>query len=165
MEKKKIEVRPYKRSDAQDLAQIYYNTIHQVNAKDYSKIQLDAWAPESSRKAEYWLEKLEITNPFVAISNDTVVGFAEFEPNGHIDCFYCHHEWVGLGVGAALMNAIHERARDQKINKIFVEVSITALPFFEKHGFKILEKQTVFIKDIGLINFKMEKFISSLSKL
>ena len=42
MEKKKIEVRPYKSSDAHDLAQIYYNTIHQVNAKDYSKIQLDA---------------------------------------------------------------------------------------------------------------------------
>lgn len=62
-----------------------------------------------------------------------------------------------LGVGTALINAIHEIAYNQKINKIFVEVSITALPFFEKHGFKILEKQTVFIKDIGLINFKMEK--------
>jgi putative acetyltransferase len=160
MEKKKIEVRSYKSSDAQDLAQIYYNTIHQVNAKDYSKIQLDAWAPENSGQAEYWVKKLEKTNPLVAISNGTIVGFAEFEPNGHIDCFYCHHQWVGIGVGTALMNAIHEIARDQKIAKIFVEVSITALPFFEKQGFKILEKQTVFIKDIGLINFKMEKFIN-----
>lgn len=157
MEKKKIDVRPYKSNDAQYLAQIYYNTIHEVNAKDYTKIQLDVWAPESSGKAEYWLKKFEKTNPLVAISNGTIVGFAEFEPNGHIDCFYCHHEWVGLGVGTALMNAIHEIARDQKINKIFVEVSITALPFFEKHGFKILEEQTVFIKDIGLVNFKMEK--------
>jgi len=162
MEKKKIEVRPYKSSDAQDLAQIYYNTIHEVNAKDYSKIQLDAWAPESSSKAEYWLKKFEKTNPLVAISNDIIVGFAEFEPNGHIDCFYCHHEWIGLGVGATLMNAIHEIASDQKMAKIFVEVSITALPFFEKHEFKILEKQTVFIKDIGFINFKMEKLIRSL---
>ena len=83
MVKKKIEVRPYKSSDAQDLAQIYYNTIHQVNAKDYSKIQLDAWAPESSAEAEYWVKKLKKTNPLVAISNGTIVGFAEFEPNGH----------------------------------------------------------------------------------
>lgn len=113
MEKKKIEVRPYKSSDAHDLAQIYYNTIHQVNAKDYSKIQLDAQAPESSGKPEYWVKKLEKTNPLVAISNGTIVGFAEFELNGHIDCFYCHHEWVGIGVGTALMNAIYEIARDQ----------------------------------------------------
>lgn len=157
MEIKEIVVRPYKRSDAQDLAHIYYNTIHQVNAKDYSKIQLDAWAPEKRGQAEYWLKRSEKMNPLIATSNETVVGFAEFEPNGHIDCFYCHHEWVGKGVGTALMNAIHEMARDRKINRIFVEVSITALPFFEKHGFKILEKQTVFIGDIGLINFKMEK--------
>ena len=61
MKKKKIEVRAYKSSDAQDLAQIYYNTIHLVNAKDYSKIQLDAWAPESSGKAEYCVKKLEKT--------------------------------------------------------------------------------------------------------
>lgn len=157
MEKKKIEIRAYKSSDTQDLAQIYYDTIHQVNAKDYSKIQLDVWAPESSGKAEYWVKKLEKTNPLVAISDGTIVGFAEFEPNGHIGCFYCHHEWIRMGVGTALMNAIHEIARKQKNNKIFVEVSITARPFFEKHGFKILEKQTIFINDIGLINFKMEK--------
>ncbi len=31
-----------------------------------------------------------------------IVGFAEFEPNGHIDCFYCHHEWIGYGIGHAL---------------------------------------------------------------
>jgi len=159
MKKKKIDVRSYKTSDAQDLAQIYYNTIHKVNAKDYSKIQLDAWAPKSSSEAENWLKKFEKTKPLVAVSDGAIVGFAEFEPNGHIDCFYCHHEWVGQGVGAALMNAIHKIAHDQKIAKIFVEVSITALPFFEKHGFKILEKQTVSIKGIGLINFKMEKHL------
>ena len=161
MKKKEIDVRPYKSSDAQDLAKIYYKTIHEVNAKDYSKIQLDAWAPEVSLEGENWLKKFEKTSPLVAVSEDTIVGFAEFESNGHIDCFYCHHEWIGLGVGAALMHAIHEIALDQSIPKIFVEVSITALPFFEKHGFKILEKQTVFIKDIGLTNFKMEKILTS----
>ena len=159
MENKEVNVRPYKSSDAQDLAQIYYNTIHKVNAKDYSKIQLDAWAPTLSNDAENWHKKFEKTSPLVAVSDGEVVGFAEFESNGHIDCFYCHHEWIGQGVGTALMNVIHEIARDQKIPKIFVEVSITALPFFERHGFKILEKQTVFIRDVGLTNFKMEKIL------
>lgn len=55
------------------------------------------------------------------------------------------------------MNAIHEIARGNKISKIFAEVSITARPFFEKHGFTVIEKQKVSIRGIELVNFKMEK--------
>ncbi len=157
MEKKKIVVRAYESNDATDLAKIYYNTIHKVNTKDYSEIQLEAWAPKSSIEADSWLKKFEKTKPLVAVDDKTVVGFAEFESNGHIDCFYCHHEWIGFGVGSALMNAIHEIAHGQKILKIFAEVSITARPFFEKHGFTVTEEQKVSIKGIELINFKMEK--------
>lgn len=99
MEKKKIIIRPYNSSDAQDLAKIYYNTIHEVNVKDYSEIQLDAWAPKRSIEVEGWSKKFAKTKPLVAVVDETLVGFAEFEPNGHIDCFYCHHEWIGFGVG------------------------------------------------------------------
>ena len=41
----KIQVRRYQDGDAKFLSQIYCNTIHTVNAKDYTKEQLDAWAP------------------------------------------------------------------------------------------------------------------------
>ena len=44
----KIQVRRYQDGDAKFLSQIYYNTIHTVNAKDYTKNQLDAWALWSS---------------------------------------------------------------------------------------------------------------------
>ncbi|MHB1949598.1 MAG: GNAT family N-acetyltransferase [Gammaproteobacteria bacterium] len=42
----------------------------------------------------------------VAVMDDKIVGFAELEDNGHIDCFYCHHEYQGCGVGSALMREI-----------------------------------------------------------
>ena len=67
MEKKKIVVRAYASNDAADLAKIYYNTIHEVNAKDYSEIQLDAWAPKSSIEADSWFKKFEKTKPLVAV--------------------------------------------------------------------------------------------------
>ena len=57
------------------------------------------------------------------------------------------------------MNAIHEIAHSQKISKIFAEVSITARPFFEKHGFTVTEEQKVSIKGVEFINFKMEKVL------
>jgi putative acetyltransferase len=130
--KAKIFIRKYIVEDAQSLANIYYITIHRINIRDYTQQQVDVWAPETSRDTTGWLKKFERTNPFVAIVNDTIVGFAEFEPNGHIDCFYCHHEWIGCGVGSALMKAIYASAAQQSIKYICAEVSITAKPFFDR---------------------------------
>ena len=45
------------------------------------------------------------------------------------------------------------------ISKLQTDASITAKPFFEKHGFKTVQQQTVKIKDVELINYKMEKLI------
>lgn len=158
-EKEKISIRKYIAEDAQDLANIYYNTIHLINIRDYNQQQVDVWAPETSKEIARWLKKFERTNPFVAIINNKVVGFAEFEPNGHIDCFYCHHEWIGHGVGSALMKAIDEAAYQQGIKHIFAEVSITAKPFFDRCGFATVTQQTVEIKGVFLTNYKMEKLI------
>lgn len=157
MTSKKIIIREYQAEDVQDLANIYYNTIHNFNIRDYTQEQVNVWAPESSREAIYWAKKLEKTKPFVAILDNTLVGFAEFEPDGHIDCFYCHHLWIGCGIGSALMSAIYEQAKKKNIPRIFAEVSITARPFFEKQGFTTITQQTVVVAGIELINYKMEK--------
>lgn len=136
---------------------IFYNTIHQVNIRDYTQEQVNVWAPESSLEASRWAKKFERTKPLVAIIDNIVVGFVEFEQDGHIDCFYCHHQWIGYGIGSALMNAIYEKAKQKKILRIYAEVSITARPFFEKQGFITTKEQTVVIEGIQLTNFKMEK--------
>lgn len=155
-----IFIRNYHSEDAQALANIYFNTIHRINIKHYTQEQVNVWAPESRLEGEGWKKKFLRTNPIVAVVGSKVVGFAEFEPNGHIDCFYCHHEWIGKGVGSALMNEILKRAKNSNIDRIFSEVSITARPFFEKQGFVVLSEQKVVIKDIELTNYKMERKLS-----
>lgn len=154
----KIQVRRYQDGDAKFLSQIYYNTIHTVNAIDYTKEQLDAWAPWSSvQDYRGWQEKLEKIKPFVALINDKIVGFAEFEPNGHIDCFYVHHEFQGSGIGSALIYETEKEAVDKSIYRVYAEVSITAKPFFEAKGFHVVKQQADTIRGIELINFVMEK--------
>ncbi len=154
----KIQVRRYQEGDAKHIAHIYYNTIHTVNAKDYTKEQLDAWAPWSSvQDYSGWQEKLEKIKPFVAFINNAIVGFAEFEPNGHIDCFYIHHEFQGGGIGSTLIHEIEKEAADKSISRVYAEVSITAKPFFESIGFNVVKQQIVQIRGVELINFVMEK--------
>ena len=37
-------IREYRSADCKELAELFYHTVHIVNAKDYTKEQLDAWA-------------------------------------------------------------------------------------------------------------------------
>jgi putative acetyltransferase len=155
----RITIRKYKPEDTQALASIYFNTIHLINSQHYSKEQVDVWAPLKSLEGEGWLKKFLRTNPIIAVVDNEIVGFAELEPNGHIDCFFCHHNWIRRGVGSALMHKIHEDAQKQNITRIFSEVSITAKPFFEKHGFTTICEQKMVRNNVELINYKMEKLL------
>lgn len=125
-----IIIRQYIPDDAQQLADIYYYTIHNINVQDYSEDQVNAWAPSSSLELTGWKKKWETITPLVALINNKIVGFAEFEPNGHIDCFYVHYEHQGVGIGSSLMNEVYKKANDLNLKRVFAEVSITAKPFF-----------------------------------
>ena len=37
-------IRAYRPEDCGEMAELFYNTVHTVNAKDYTKEQLDVWA-------------------------------------------------------------------------------------------------------------------------
>lgn len=37
-------IRPYCEEDLEEIAQLFYDTVHTVNAKDYTPRQLDVWA-------------------------------------------------------------------------------------------------------------------------
>lgn len=158
--KHEIIVRPYQEADASFLAKIYFDTIHIINSNDYTQDQLEAWAPISSLDPSKWIPKWRNVPPIVAVMNDRIVGFAELEATGHIDCFYCHHDYQGKGVGTALMQAIEERALANNTTRLFAEVSITARPFFEARGFNVEKEQSVMVRGVALTNFVMEKGIS-----
>jgi len=49
-----------------------------------------------------WKESVRQRNPFVVEHEGKIIGFAELEANGHIDGFYCHHQWQRKGVGKLL---------------------------------------------------------------
>lgn len=154
-----IKIRNYLESDAKFLAEIYYNTIHNINIADYTKEQIDAWAPESSLEMDGWIKKWQNLPPLVAVVDDKIVGFVEFENNGHIDCFYVHHQFQGKKIGSKLIEKIEKIAKQKNLSRIYAEVSITAKPFFKKMGFKISKAQKVLIRGIELDNFVMEKQI------
>ena len=152
-----IIIRQYIPDDAQQLANIFYYTIHNINIQDYTEDQINAWAPSSSLKVTGWMKKWETIKPLIALMDNKIVGFTEFEANGHIDCFYVHHEYQRIGIGSSLMNEVFNKANDLNLKRLFADVSITAKPFFESKGFKVVTQQNKDIRGVILTNFAMEK--------
>lgn len=153
-------LRRFKEEDTKQLCDIYYDTIHNVNKNDYTEEELEAWAPSNSYNEESYkkdTERWNKINPFVVVDNDIAVGFAELEDNGHINCFFVHHEYQGRGVGSMLLDACMEEAVKLKYKKIVAEVSITAKTFFQRKGFRVIKPIVCEISGLKMNYFLMER--------
>ena len=89
----------------------------------------------------------------VAIDNNIIVGFGDIDKTGYLDRLYVHADYQGKGVATAICNRLEQAVQ----GKITTHASITAKPFFEKRGYKVVKEQQVERQGIYLINFCMEK--------
>jgi len=84
-----MQIRQSTQQDASEIMRLFYETIHAINIKDYSQEQVNAWAPvPDSMSVGRWAKRQETKQTFVADHNGQIIGFAELESTGHIDCFY-----------------------------------------------------------------------------
>ncbi|RCJ38574.1 acetyltransferase [Nostoc punctiforme NIES-2108] len=150
-----MRIRIYEIADTKEIMKLFYDTIHEVNIRDYTEEQVAAWAP-ANMDIEVWIKSLGSKFTYVA-EEDKIIGFGELEANGHIDRFYCHKDFQRKGVGKKILEQIELKANSLGVEKLFTEASITAKPFFESQGFIVIKKQEVERRGQKLINFVMEK--------
>ncbi|PWU21496.1 MAG: GNAT family N-acetyltransferase [Bdellovibrio sp.] len=143
-------------SDIEPLERLFFRTVRQINVRDYTKEQVEAWAPANG-DFDKWRKSFEGKSVFVSEEKSVVSGFCELEPNGHIDRFYVSADRIGQGLGRMMYQALEQEASVLKIRRLFAEASITAKPFFEKMGFTVVKEQVVNVKGIAMTNFVMEK--------
>ncbi len=150
-----IRLRPFHPADVPALFALFRGTVHRVNSRDYSPEQVRAWAPDEINPTRW--ATLADRFAVVAEIGDQQVGFADLEPDGHIDRFFVHADHQGCGVGGTIMRALVAEATRTGLTRLFAEVSITARPFFERHGFTVLMEQQVVVRGVALTNFRMER--------
>ncbi|WP_028551214.1 GNAT family N-acetyltransferase [Paenibacillus sp. UNC451MF] len=153
-------IRKFQASDTSPIVALFYETVHSVNGRDYSQEQLDAWAPrdEEMLKLATWRDSLSRNSTYVAeIGGGMIVGFSDMTSEGHLDRLYVHKDFQRQGIATALVNTLETEARALGLAEIDTEASITARPFFERHGYRVIESQVVERRGIQLVNFKMIK--------
>lgn len=145
-------IRPYQPEDCKELARLFFNTVHTVNAKDYTKQQLNAWAT-GSVDLEAWNRSLTEHFTLVAMENGIITGFGDMDATGYLDRLYVHRDFQGRGIASALC----DRLEASVSGSVTTHASITARPFFEKRGYRVIKEQQVERRGVLLTNFVMEK--------
>ncbi len=147
-----MEVRKYQQSDCEELTELFYNTVHTVNAEDYTKEQLNTWAT-GQVDLEKWNQSLQEHFSVVAVDHEVIVGFGDIDKTGYLDRLFVHADYQGKGIATAICDQLERAAQ----GNIVTHASITARPFFEKRGYQVVKEQQVERQGILLTNFIMEK--------
>ncbi len=145
-------IRAYQSSDCKELTELFYNTVHTVNAKDYTQEQLDVWAT-GQVDLKKWDQSLQKHFSIVAVDDNIIVGFGDIDKTGYLDRLFVHAGYQGKGIATAICDRLEATVQTH----IITHASITARPFFEKRGYKVAKEQQVERQGLFLTNFVMIK--------
>lgn len=138
MSAKEILIREYRNSDCKDLVELFHQTVHSVNAKDYSDKQLNVWAPDNVDLVD-WNKSLCEHFSLVAIKERMIVGFGDIDRTGYLDRLFVHQDYQNQGIATAICDRLeHEFA----VRKVVTQASLTAKTFFLHRGYKVVKKAT-----------------------
>lgn len=161
-------IRKYDSSDCESIIRLFYDTVHAVNAGDYTKEQLNAWT--GGAETDRWDHSLLEHFSIVAVEDEIIVGFGDADLNCsgresadlkadecgeicYLDRLYVHKDYQRRGIASAICDFLEQRAG----GNVVTHASITAKPFFEKRGYKVIKEQYVERCGILLKNYVMKK--------
>lgn len=154
-----MRVRPYAPAECGDLIDLFRKSVRTIARRDYTLEQVLAWAPEQIDR-EGWAIRLAASSTWVAAQGDRVAGFISLEPDGCIDLLYVHPDFQNQGVASMLLRRLKASAEARGLARLFTEASISAKPFFERRGFRVIEPQRVIRHGQELTNYRMESRFS-----
>ncbi len=151
-----MKTRLYVSQDLEKILQLFYDTVHTVNANDYTPAQLDAWAPKVPDVLR-WEASLHKNHTLVVEDNDEVIGFGNVGETGYLDRLFVSHNHLHQGVASLLCDRLEKYVKTKGTHFINTASSITAKPFFESRGYVVIEEQTVERHNERIRRYLMEK--------
>ena len=146
-------IRRYRPSDCGHMAELFYQTVHSVNAKDYTKERLGVWATGQVDLDE-WDRSFSAHYTVVAVREGVLAGFGDIDGTGYLDRLYVHKDYQRQGVATAICDSLEQAF---PVREVTSHASITARPFFESRGYRVIKEQQVARGGILLTNYVMEK--------
>ncbi len=151
-----MDVRNFKIEDAEKLSQLIIQNLRQVLIQDYPNEAIEALTPfYTPEKIVEW-PKHQIT--LVGTLGNDLVGTASLDSDRVRNVFVDitkHRQ----GLGAKLMAAIESHAQAQHLKKIYLMAGVSAYGFYEKLGFKMVQRVERDLNGVPIPEIHMEKIL------
>lgn len=125
----------YRRSNSDDRAAVFSlvsSSTRRLAPIPYSHEVVDSWM--HGRTIEDYRSDCENGLIWIAELEEQAIGFSHGEP-GEVKRLFVHADFVGYGVGAALMKLALEDACSNGTNDVIIEATLNAVSFYKKWGF------------------------------
>ena len=153
-------VRPYRESDAAELATVFRRAVTETAAAFYAPEQIAAWIFDPPEAADIHAKNTDGRMAFVAADNgDFPIGWIDLEQDGHVDMLFVNPDWTGKGAASALHAALLHSAQEQRIHRLFVEASEAAKPVFTHWGYTLLHRRDFTLNGVAVYNYAMERLL------
>ncbi|WP_323752583.1 GNAT family N-acetyltransferase [Marinobacter sp.] len=151
-----IVIRNYRIKDLSPVVRLFTDSVHELTAAAYDETQRYAWASRTPN-LDTWQGRLASLETLVAEDGDALAGFISYEPSGVIDLVFTAPNYARQGIASALYQEAEQQLQNKGVKELRTEASVVARPFFEKHGFEVLEEQQVTIRGTHFLRFNMRK--------
>lgn len=151
-----MNIRKYEKNDNQEIYKLFYDTVHNIKRKTYTKKQLDLWAKKRV-DLDNWCEKFAQSYTIVAEDNGEIIGFSNINSEGYIDTLYVHKNHQNKKVATNILSNIEKYSFENNFHQIMTYSSENAKAFFEKSGYVVEEQNILIIGKEELKNYLMKK--------
>lgn len=151
-----ITIRKYRIQDLSPVVRLFTDSVHELTAGAYDETQRYAWASRTPH-LDTWRERLESLETLVAEEGSDLAGFISYEKDGHIDLVFTAPNYARRGIASALYHEAEQQLKDLGVAELKTEASVVARPFFERHGFEVVDEQRVTVRGAQFLRYLMRK--------
>jgi putative acetyltransferase len=116
-------------ADCASIYEAHTRAIRELCSVDYDQTQIEAWA--GPRKATDYLKPISRGRLFVAELDSKVVGFSEYDnKTKELKAVYVNPDYARRGIGKALFKYACDEARNEGLDALWFDASLTAVSFY-----------------------------------
>jgi putative acetyltransferase len=143
-------------SDQEHIAVFIKETIQTINLGDYSEEHVLIWSDAIS--PDMLRDRFAFVIQYVAEADGQIVGVGDIRTDKEeVDFLYVHKQYIGKGIGSALLEKLEEEALKHELKELNVTSSITAKPFFERRGFIVKNEYVKTMSGKDFVVYSMKK--------
>ncbi|MGC8120439.1 GNAT family N-acetyltransferase [Marinobacter sp. VGCF2001] len=151
-----ITLRKYRIQDLSPVVRLFTDSVHELTAGAYDETQRYAWASRTPH-LDTWRERLESMETLVAEEGSDLAGFISYEKSGHIDLVFTAPNFARRGIASALYHEAEQQLKALGVKELSTEASVVARPFFERHGFEVVDEQRATLRGAQFLRYLMRK--------